>query len=95
MLVLERMASLLDPTVCQCPEDPAWPAWGDVPCTLPYPVHAAVVDLASEQAAGPGPGLVRMYSQEVRPRCAGAGWQGARSVTVSTGAGGPPLLWEV
>lgn len=25
----------------------------------------------------------------------GPGWQGTRSVTVSIGAGGPPLLWEV
>ena len=78
------------------PSGPSLGKVGGVPRTMPYPVHSVVRDLAGEQAAGPGPSLVRMSSQEVQPRCAGAtGWRGTRSVTVSIGAGGPPLLWEV
>ena len=54
------------------PSGPSLGKVGGVPRTMPYPVHSVVRDLAGEQAAGPGPSLVRMSSQEVQPRCAGA-----------------------
>lgn len=57
----------------QCPVDPAQARWGVCsPQCLLQSTLSSRTWLVSRPAAGPGPGLVRMYSQEVRPRCAGA-----------------------
>lgn len=77
ILVLEKMASLW----IQCPVDSIWPGWG---CCVPLPSSPTPQalfsprckhgsrDLAGEPAVGPGPSPVRMYLQELGPRCAGA-----------------------
>lgn len=64
------------------PSGPSLARVGGMPCTLPDPVRTAVRDLVGEQAAGLGPGLVGMYSQEVRPRCAGAWPAGERGASL-------------
>lgn len=65
------------------------------PLTLPYLAHAAVRDLAGEWLLGQTQAWLGCAHKKWRPGVQGPGWQGTRSVTVSIGAGGPLLLWEV
>lgn len=96
-LVLERMASLLDPMF----SGPNLARVG-----APSATHIALSSPHCKQSPAwrvgcPGP--VRMYSQDVGPRCAGALLAGNRErrVTISIGAGTPPfsgrsdqMCWE-